>query len=245
MNTHIIRQIGDTILHSVPQTVDDLNDPSIEQAKDTMLACLAETGGVGIACNQCVEIEAPYQMTVIGVLDDEIRAQAQLRYPNEDIPSSLWMLNPKIIERSSEIYYPESGEGCLSVLGSLRGKVRRHRHVTVQYLDEIGNFCRQRYHGFVAHAIQHEYEHLEGMVFLEKIFPECNTTQKKSMRVLLEDELQTRQKNNSDCHQVDFIPAPLVFDRDKTGKLIIQMDALKEILPDMLSTTLQGILKYL
>ncbi len=81
------------------------------------------------------------------------------------------MINPKIISTSEEMIYVESGEGCLSVNRECEGIVPRYARVTVEGYDTEGNKIRVRAREELAIAFQHEIDHLNGILFVDKIDP--------------------------------------------------------------------------
>jgi len=81
------------------------------------------------------------------------------------------MINPKIISNSAEMIYVESGEGCLSVNRECEGIVPRYARVTVEGYDTEGNKIRVRAREELAIAFQHEIDHLNGILFVDKIDP--------------------------------------------------------------------------
>ncbi len=81
------------------------------------------------------------------------------------------MINPKIISTSEEMIYVESGEGCLSVNRECEGIVPRYARVTVEGYDTEGNQIRVRAREELAIAFQHEIDHLNGILFVDKIDP--------------------------------------------------------------------------
>ncbi len=76
------------------------------------------------------------------------------------------MINPEILEKSQEMTVEE--EACLS-LPDLRGNVARHKKITVSYIDEDGKAKTKKYSDFDAIIIQHEIDHLDGILFIDKI----------------------------------------------------------------------------
>ena len=91
------------------------------------------------------------------------------------------MINPEIIERSAEMV--KDWEGCLSIPG-LRGEVSRHLSIKVRYQTIEGELVERRFSDFVARIVQHEDDHLHGIVFLDRL---------ESMRDLItEKEYQKR-----------------------------------------------------
>ena len=81
------------------------------------------------------------------------------------------MINPKIISTSEEMIYVESGEGCLSVNRECEGIVPRYARVTVEGYDTEGNKIRVRAREELSIAFQHEIDHLNGILFVDKIDP--------------------------------------------------------------------------
>lgn len=79
------------------------------------------------------------------------------------------VINPKIVSNSEEMIYVEAGEGCLSVNRECEGIVPRYARVTVEGYDTEGNKIRIRAREEVAIAFQHEIDHLNGILFVDKI----------------------------------------------------------------------------
>ncbi len=79
------------------------------------------------------------------------------------------MVNPKIISTSEEMIAAECGEGCLSVNRDVPGHVKRHARVTVEGYDEDGNKIRVRAREDLSIAFQHEVDHLNGILFYDRI----------------------------------------------------------------------------
>ena len=81
------------------------------------------------------------------------------------------VINPKIVSNSTEMIYVEDGEGCLSVNRELEGIVPRFARVTVEGYDMDGNKVKVRAREELAIAFQHEIDHLNGILFVDKIDP--------------------------------------------------------------------------
>ena len=81
------------------------------------------------------------------------------------------VINPKIISYSEELIYSSGGEGCLSVNREVEGIVPRHARITIEYYDIDGNKVRYRAREDLAIAFQHEYDHLQGILFYDYIDP--------------------------------------------------------------------------
>lgn len=82
---------------------------------------------------------------------------------------SLVAVNPKIVSHSVELAYLSTGEGCLSVDRSVPGYVPRYARITVKFKDLTGQEQRMRLKGFPAIAFQHELDHLNGVLFYDRI----------------------------------------------------------------------------
>lgn len=78
-------------------------------------------------------------------------------------------INPKIVSYSEEMIAAEVGEGCLSVNREVEGHVPRHARVTVEGYDEDGNKIRVRAREDLSIAFQHEIDHLDGILFFDRI----------------------------------------------------------------------------
>ena len=79
------------------------------------------------------------------------------------------LINPKIVSTSEEMIYVGEGEGCLSINRETAGIVPRHARVTLEAYDEDGNKIRVRGREELAIAFQHELDHLNGILFTDKI----------------------------------------------------------------------------
>ncbi len=76
------------------------------------------------------------------------------------------MINPKVRSHSQEVI--KDWEGCLSILG-LRGLVPRYKSIEVEYTSCDGQLKQLTFSDFIARVFQHEYDHLEGKVFLDRV----------------------------------------------------------------------------
>lgn len=81
------------------------------------------------------------------------------------------IINPKIVSSSEEMIYVEEGEGCLSVNREVNGIIPRHARVTVTGYDMDGNEIKIRAREELAIAFQHEIDHLNGILFTDRIDP--------------------------------------------------------------------------
>jgi peptide deformylase len=111
---------------------------------------------VGIAAPQVYE---PLRLFIIA-------SRPNARYPQAPAMEPTAIINPEILWASDE---KEKGwEGCLSIPG-LRGLVPRHTRIGVRYLTCSGNVAEVEYAGFLALVFQHEFDHLQGLVFVDRL----------------------------------------------------------------------------
>jgi peptide deformylase len=121
-----------------------------------MHTTLAGTQGVGIAAPQISESK---QIIIVA-------SRPTARYPNAPLMPPTVMINPRF---NALIETKEKGwEGCLSV-PSIRALVPRYTAIKIDYTDELGNKQSSELSGFVARVFQHEYDHLQGKVFLDSV----------------------------------------------------------------------------
>ena len=94
------------------------------------------------------------------------------------------IINPKIISHSEEEIYVEEGEGCLSVNRPVQGIVPRYARCKVEAYDENGDLFTYRVREDISVAFQHEIDHLNGILFTDKIDPKDPYKNKNQMRAI-------------------------------------------------------------
>lgn len=140
-----------------PYPEEKIGSGSFSTLIDDMFETMRDYNGVGLAAPQ---VQEPYRIIVYELQDTE-------RYDTEDGPIEPTVLvNPSIIDRSESTV--NDTEGCLS-LPELRGDVRRSKSVTVRYQDENATTQEKEATGFEARIIQHELDHLDGVLFVDRM----------------------------------------------------------------------------
>lgn len=153
-----IRQIGDPILREKCRSVsaEELATPAMQRFIDDLIETMHAANGAGLAAPQ---VGNPVAIAAVHVKDNP-------RYPYKpDIPLTVFV-NPVITplgEETAMLY-----EGCLSV-PDLRGRVRRHMHIRVDALDRQGAPMSFEAKGISAGTFQHEFDHLQGVVFVDRV----------------------------------------------------------------------------
>lgn len=150
MAVHEIRILGDPVLRQRAEPVADVDD-EVRQLIDEMLETMYDADGVGLAAPQ---IGISRRIVVIDVNEKEVPA--------------FGLVNPVIVERSDAVERGE--EGCLSIPG-LKEIVERSARVVAEGLDRDGNPRRIEATGLLARALQHEVDHLDGILFLDRVSP--------------------------------------------------------------------------
>jgi len=229
-----IRVFGDEVLFTPTQKVDFTATDHLVSNINKMLATLRREGGVGIAANQCMDIPAPVpSIIIVGIASAAALLKAQVRYPGVAIPAAEILINPSIIERSPETYFPIVGEGCLSIPCTFRGKVARHRWVIVRYNDLHGETFEEKFTELRSHIVQHECDHLQGVVFIQKLIHDMQPTQRQAFGALIDEVLAHPTPEN----QRPPVPT-LGADRDENGTVLLN----KEIIIKTLSGLDEAIL---
>ncbi|MGK7879107.1 MAG: peptide deformylase [Crocosphaera sp.] len=165
-----IAQVGNPILRQQAQLVQNITDQKLQQLMDNLLSIARDANGVGIAAPQVSE---SYRLFVIC-------SHPNPRYPDAPMMEPTIMINPRIISHSDEIV--KGWEGCLSVPG-LRGLVPRYKVITVEYLDRYGKLQQQELRDFVARIFQHELDHLNGILFIDRVEKSEDLVEKESLSV--------------------------------------------------------------
>ena len=135
----------------------------LKHSQDPVMAeKLGLRGGVGLAAPQL-----DISKRIIAVLVPNITEEGET--PQEAYDLQAVMYNPKIVSHSVQDAALGEGEGCLSVDRSVPGYVIRHARVTVDYFDKDGEKHRIKLKGYNSIVVQHEIDHLNGIMFYDRI----------------------------------------------------------------------------
>ncbi len=154
----------------------DLTKARFKNLLSDMVDTLRDYGGVGLAAPQ---IDESLRVVIIEIRDTNLRYGVQKLFP------LTVFVNPEI-----ELIDSQTGgfwEGCLSIPG-MRGYVERPQNISVSFIDELGEFDTLDLHGFPATVLQHELDHLNGVLYVDRM---------KDLRSLsFEDEWTRHLKEN-------------------------------------------------
>jgi peptide deformylase len=151
-----ISEIGAPILRHQSDAIVDIADPQLQTLIDNLIATAELANGVGIAAPQ---VANSIRLFIVA-------SRPNPRYPYAPTMEPTAMINPRIVNHSEEIIM--GWEGCLSVPG-VRGLVPRHRTIEVEYLTRNQELVQQELTDFVARIFQHELDHLDGILFPDRV----------------------------------------------------------------------------
>ena len=128
-------------------------DASLHKLLDAMNPLMINTNGIGLAA---IQVNYPLRVLILNIPDEE----------GEQAPENLLeIINPVMTDKSGNTSYQE---GCLSV-PKFYEDIKRYENVVINYQDRHGNTKTLEADGLLAIAIQHEMDHLEGILFIDKL----------------------------------------------------------------------------
>jgi peptide deformylase len=151
-----IVQLGHGALRQAAEPVEDIHHPRLQKLIDNLIATAKKANGVGVAAPQVAQ---SIRLLIVA-------SRPTLRYPHAPTLEPIAMINPVLKSHTSE--QEKDWEGCLSVPG-IRGLVPRYQGIEIEYSDRWGNLQHQQFEGFVARIFQHEFDHLQGIVFIDRV----------------------------------------------------------------------------
>lgn len=182
MNTDFeILELGRPNLRRVAQPVTDIGETDLQQKIDRLIAFVKQRGGMGIAATQVGINQRFFIMS----------SHPNERYPYApDMPATC-VINPEIVWHSNNI--EKDWEGCLSVPG-LRALVPRYQQIKVRYWLRDGALVETEYHDFMARLFQHELDHLDGKVFVDRVESTMDMMTESSWRSMLAEQSKDNDK---------------------------------------------------
>jgi peptide deformylase len=148
-----IKKIGDPVLRRKAKKVEKVTKET-QKLIDDMIETMHSAHGMGLAAPQ------------VGVLQRIAIVEVE---QNDEVPGSgqtYVLINPEVVKQSEEKW--QNQEGCLSIPG-WRGEVERPTHITVKLTGREGNRVKLDLEGWVARAFMHEIDHLDGIMFIDKL----------------------------------------------------------------------------
>ena len=178
---------GDPVLRKVGIDI-DANDPTLKQTIVDMYETMYNANGVGLAAPQ---VGLPVRLFIIDTTplsaDEDLPEEEQLLL--KDFKQTF--INAKILKEEGEEW--GFNEGCLSI-PEVREDVYRHETITIEYFDEDFNKKTEVYDGLIARVIQHEYDHIEGILFTDLISSLKKQLIKKKLANIMEGKTRPDYK---------------------------------------------------
>lgn len=149
MSVREIRRLGDPVLREKCRAVEAV-DEEVRLLVEDLMETMYAAEGIGLAAPQ---VGVPLRIFVYDIADPEVSPGA--------------LINPVVVEREGTV---KEEEGCLSIPG-LTELVERSARVVVKGLDADGNEVRLEAEGLLSRCLQHEADHLDGLLFLDRLSP--------------------------------------------------------------------------
>lgn len=148
---------GHPVLRKVAEDI-DRDYPGIDQIISDLFETLYRSEGLGLAAPQIGKSIRIFVIDGNQIAEDEPELSGFRKV----------FINAKITEKSGD--FQLMTEGCLSI-PNLREEINRESHIRITYYDENWQFYDEVYEGYKARIIQHEYDHLDGILFTDKVSP--------------------------------------------------------------------------
>lgn len=172
-----ILKYPDPFLKTKAKPVDKV-DESVKKLIDDMTETMFRAKGIGLAATQ---VGVDKRIAILDVPNQRKDGSREERVPGQNL---VVLINPEIIETDGKITYEE---GCLSIPG-INADVVRAASVTVTAIDRDGNPVQFQAEGLFAIAIQHEIDHLDGILFIDRLSRLKRDIIKRKIKKMLEAE---------------------------------------------------------
>ena len=150
-----IARLGHPILYNKASAVDSITEPDIKKLIHDMSETMLDYKGIGLAAPQ---VHISKQIIIFRMLDDQEKESNEIKITA--------LINPKITKISEETN--NQWEGCLSIPGML-GLVKRYSSISYEGFDISGKKIQQKAEGLYARVVQHECDHLNGIVYTHRL----------------------------------------------------------------------------
>lgn len=157
---------GDPVLKKVGEEIDE-NYPNLSELLENMFETMYAASGVGLAAPQIGKSIRLFIVDASPFADDEEEGEPDPKAKGLENFKKVF-INPIIEEETGEEWAFQ--EGCLSI-PKIREDVYRKEKIKISYYDEQFNFHEEEYDGYAARVIQHEYDHIEGVLFTDHLSP--------------------------------------------------------------------------
>ena len=175
-----IAQIGNPVLYQKAEAIDKIRPKdNIKDLIINMSETLIDAEGVGLAAPQVYVSKR----IIIFCIPQEDLSEKKID-KNQEIKINA-IINPSYTNNDND--YEDDWEGCLSIPGML-GKVRRFKNITYQGYDLSGTFIKKEVSGLLARVIQHECDHLDGILYTQKLVDPTAFGSSQEIRKIMQNE---------------------------------------------------------
>ena len=176
-----IHIIGSPVLRQVAKDIDIKNFEGLEEFTENMFDTMYDSEGVGLASPQAGKSIRFF------IIDGEPMAED---YPELKGFKKVF-INAKITSRAGEPYI--FNEGCLSIPG-IREDVEREEEIEMEYYNENGKFFKEKFKSIKARIIQHEYDHIDGILFTDRLSPIRKRFLKRKLLAISKGDFDAKYK---------------------------------------------------
>ncbi len=179
---------GHPILRKVAKDIQP-DFPGFKALLENMWETMYYSNGVGLAApqiNQSIRMFVVDTMQIVEGFDEEDKKE----YPNEQ-PIKQVFVNAQVVATEGDLW--AYNEGCLSI-PKIREDVKRHQKVTIKYCDENFQEKTATFDGITARVILHEYDHIEGKLFIDLLAPLKRKLLKKKLTDISEGKVKMNYK---------------------------------------------------
>jgi len=169
---------GDPVLRKKAEDIPQGSD--LKQLVEDMFETMYQAHGVGLAAPQIGKAIRLFVVDTLHLKEAEEENASQEQYIKKAF------INPTVLETSGEEWVME--EGCLSI-PDVRENVSRKERVKIRYFDEEWQLHEEEYEGFTARVILHEYDHIEGKLFIDYLSPLKKRLLKRKLQKIVKGEL--------------------------------------------------------
>jgi peptide deformylase len=245
----LIRVIGDPVLHEpgivFPQDPSETQRLELAKQIEHAKSVLIQTGGAGIAANQCAGIDAPYRFTIVGVFYDipDHVSGLEKRYPGTRFPPARIMVNPTILNNSEATQ--SFNHACLSVPCGNKCEVKSPQEITVEYQDPNQDMISVTVtlQGVDAVVLWHELNHiLCGKTYIDTTFEALSSIELDKIKGMIIKEQEKRLIDSGVIPALSVLPFHITVKINNEGVETLNEEALTEVLPNTTNETLTGLL---
>lgn len=172
MNVYPIFAYDNDILRKTSENINN-NYPNLNRFIDNLFLTMYKANGIGLSS---IQIGLPLNLFVVG-----------FKNPDTNIEFVETFINPKIIKKYGEKV--DLIEGCLS-LPTVAGIVKRPSTIEIEWYDKNWNYNKREFSELESRVIQHEYDHLNGILFIDKLSRLWKTMLEKSLEMVKNKEIE-------------------------------------------------------